>query len=224
MRGNVARQSPSSPSDEHGINPVCEREDRRAMTSARPDRDGRRVQARTAVPLGFTSTRDGISTPPPNPRNRANLHWRWRAYHTCRARSLVRLARVASIVGAPSERDAGPPATRRSRLRPTLTRGIAGAAENPASRARSFFETGSDARVWRVASGEPAPDFFRDGLRRSASRSRDGTVRLRRPAGPSREEVLVLCAAGGPVRRLRFSPDGRLLGVLVQNETAVRIW
>ena len=34
----------------------------------------------------------------------------------------------------------------------------------------------------------------------------------------------MLRAAGGPVRRLRFSPDGRLLGVLVQNETAVRIW
>ena len=34
----------------------------------------------------------------------------------------------------------------------------------------------------------------------------------------------LLRAAGVPVRRLRFSPDGRLLGLLVQNETAVRIW
>jgi hypothetical protein len=29
---------------------------------------------------------------------------------------------------------------------------------------------------------------------------------------------------GGPVRRLRFSPDGTKLAVLVRNETAVRIW
>jgi len=57
-----------------------------------------------------------------NPRNRANRHWRWRAYQDCRARSLVRLARVASIVGALSERDAGPPVTRRSCLRLTLTK------------------------------------------------------------------------------------------------------
>ena len=48
-------------------------------------------------------------------------------------------ARVASIVGALSERDAGPPATRRSCLRPTLTKGIAGAANYPATRGRFFF-------------------------------------------------------------------------------------
>jgi hypothetical protein len=65
----------------------------------------------------------------PNPRNRANRHWRWRAYQACRARSLDRLARVASIVGALSERDAGPPATRRSCLRSTLTKELAGAAQ-----------------------------------------------------------------------------------------------
>ena len=40
----------------------------------------------------------GTSGPTPKPRNRANRHWRWRAYHPCRIRSRVRLALVASIV------------------------------------------------------------------------------------------------------------------------------
>ena len=98
---------------------------RRRTVAGLPRRSGpcaRWVQALAAVLLGIASTRGDTSIPPPNPRNRANRHWRWRAYHTCRARSLVRLARVASIVGALSERDAGPPATRRSCLRPTLTK------------------------------------------------------------------------------------------------------
>jgi hypothetical protein len=36
-----------------------------------------------------------------NPRNRANRRCRWRADHVCRARSLVRLVLVASIVVPP---------------------------------------------------------------------------------------------------------------------------
>jgi hypothetical protein len=49
---------------------------------------------------------DGVrpaSGPPEvgNPRNRAKRRCRWLAYHACRARSLVRLVRVASIVVPP---------------------------------------------------------------------------------------------------------------------------
>ena len=57
-----------------------------------------------------------------------------------------------------------------------------------------------------------------------ASGSRDGTVRLWRPLDGIWSEVLTLRGPGGPVRRLRFSPDGTKLAVLVRNETAVRIW
>ena len=57
-----------------------------------------------------------------------------------------------------------------------------------------------------------------------ASGSRDGTIRLWRPIGESWSEVLMLRAPGGPVRRLRFSPDGTKLAVLFRSETAVRIW
>ena len=57
-----------------------------------------------------------------------------------------------------------------------------------------------------------------------ASGSRDGTVRLWRPVRKIWSEVLTLRTPGGPVRRLRFSPDGTKLAVLFRNETAVRIW
>jgi hypothetical protein len=151
----VKRQSPNSPSDEHGRNPDYEGEDRCGIASARPGRSARWVQAPAAVLLGIASTRGGASIPPPNPRNRANRHWRWRAYHTCRARSFVRLARVASIIGAFSERNAGPPATRRSCLRSTLTRELAGAAKNPATLSRFF------SRIANLEAGGPRLDESR---------------------------------------------------------------
>ncbi len=108
------------------------------LPRAQLGRGARWVQVLAAVLLGIASTRVDTSIPPPNHRNRANRHWRWRAYHTCRARSRVRLARVASILGALSERDAGPPAARRSFLRSTLTKLIVRAAKTPATLSRFF--------------------------------------------------------------------------------------
>ena len=67
--------------------------------------------APAAVLLGIASTRGGTSIPPPNPRNRANRHWRWRAYHACRARSRVRLpvSRPSWCPLRAGRRPAGPP-------------------------------------------------------------------------------------------------------------------
>ena len=48
------------------------------------------------------STGIGIAIGSTKPRNRANRHWRWRAYQSCRARSLVRRVLVASTIGLPS--------------------------------------------------------------------------------------------------------------------------
>src|SRR5262245_49953675 len=50
-----------------------------------------------AMTEGFT----GVPTTATKPMNRAKRHWRWPAYHCCRARSLVRLGLVASIPGDP---------------------------------------------------------------------------------------------------------------------------
>jgi hypothetical protein len=43
----------------------------------------------------------GIGMGSAKPRNRANRHCRWRAYQSCRARSLVRRVLVASTAGLP---------------------------------------------------------------------------------------------------------------------------
>jgi hypothetical protein len=143
-----------------------------------PGPGARWIQALAAVLMDIAPTRGGTSIPPPNPRNRANRHWRWRAYHTCRARSRVRLARVASIAGALSERDAGPPATRRSRLRSTLTKELAGAANNPATLSRFFFEDGKDSRK---TPGELRNFEVKDGNnRRVAANGRRSPSRQRR--------------------------------------------
>jgi hypothetical protein len=43
--------------------------------------------------------------------------------------------------------------------------------------------------------------------------------------GPKPEELIRLPSPSDrPVLAVRFSPDGRVLGMLVQNERAVRLW
>jgi eukaryotic-like serine/threonine-protein kinase len=58
-----------------------------------------------------------------------------------------------------------------------------------------------------------------------ASGSVDGKVRLWNCGRDGRWRASTTLATSlGPVRRLRFSPDGRRLAVLVRNELAVRVW
>jgi WD40 repeat protein len=58
-----------------------------------------------------------------------------------------------------------------------------------------------------------------------ATASRDKTVGLWRLDGSTPIEVVrIPSPSGRPVLSVRFSPDGRFLGMLVQNERAVRVW
>lgn len=54
--------------------------------------------------------------------------------------------------------------------------------------------------------------------------SRDGTARLYKSTGDGFELLLTLGVQHQPIRSLQFSPDGARLGVLLENEHAVRIW
>jgi WD40 repeat protein len=55
------------------------------------------------------------------------------------------------------------------------------------------------------------------------SGSKDGTVRLWQHQADNFHEIVTLPMTG-PVRQVAFTPDGKQLAVLVQNERAVRIW
>jgi WD40 repeat protein len=57
-----------------------------------------------------------------------------------------------------------------------------------------------------------------------ASGSKDKAARLWRKSGPAYEAVLTLGGLSGSVRSLRFNADGTRLLVLIDGETAVRIW
>jgi WD40 repeat protein len=58
-----------------------------------------------------------------------------------------------------------------------------------------------------------------------ATASRDKTVALWRVDGPTAAELVrIPSPSGRPVLSVRFSPDGRFLGMLVQNERGVRLW
>jgi len=64
--------------------------------------------------------------------------------------------------------------------------------------------------------------FSPDGLL-LASGSKDGTVCLWQRDGESFTKLLAL-PHPGPVKQIQFHPDGKRLGVLVQDERAVRVW
>ena len=102
--------------------PICAGEGRCGIASARPGRNPQWVQSRAVVLLDIASARNERLDPAAEPQEPGEPPLAVAGIPSCRARSLVRLARVASIVGALSERDAGPPVTRRSCLRPTLTK------------------------------------------------------------------------------------------------------
>jgi serine/threonine protein kinase/WD40 repeat protein len=58
-----------------------------------------------------------------------------------------------------------------------------------------------------------------------ATASRDKTVALWRVDGPTAAELVrIPSPSGRPVLSVRFSPDGRFLGMLVRNERGVRLW
>jgi WD40 repeat protein len=55
-----------------------------------------------------------------------------------------------------------------------------------------------------------------------ATGARDGTIKLWRWNG--RPELLLSVSSPTPVRKMRFSPDGRRLAILHANEYALRVW
>ena len=58
-----------------------------------------------------------------------------------------------------------------------------------------------------------------------ATASRDKTIALWRLAGIQTEELLrITSPSNRPVLGVRFSPDGKTLGALIQDERAVRLW
>jgi len=58
-----------------------------------------------------------------------------------------------------------------------------------------------------------------------ATASRDKTVGLWRVDGSAPSEIVrIPSPSGRPILSVGFSPDGKLLGMLVQNERAVRVW
>ena len=130
-----------------------------------------------------------------NPYRRANRHWRWPAYQVCRARSLVRLARVASI-GSPHRHRRAPSPPLGSIPRPPID------VDRPLSRLGVFpgrlFGIGASAVTRRIRARAGLP-----GARASAVRDLGPEHPLSSEAGAGH--------SGAARRRVIVGPsDGRL--------------